>query len=168
MKTRIALSLFGAAVVMVWFQNCGNKVIHSTATSDELVTKVGEQPNMPSYCQGIESGCGEQPTPIPDPIHPDPKPDSGLPEAGAGQFFCIVDGPGASTRVGFDAATETLVEETGVPDLVCMSEEACTDIVSQIFPVKFPKKAGPCHNNKHVVHFSNQELQDIVNVMKGN
>lgn len=77
-------------------------------------------------------------------------------------FVCVVEGPGKSHKVAY--VNDAILSKVGTPADICMSEKACTDIVSQALVVKGPEKRGFCPDkNPHVVNFSDLEIQNLVN-----
>lgn len=80
-------------------------------------------------------------------------------------FVCVVEGPGKSHKVAY--MNDAIISKVGTPADICMSEKACTDIISQAMVVKGPEKRGFCPDkNPHVVNFSDVEIQNLVNKLK--
>lgn len=80
-------------------------------------------------------------------------------------YVCVLAGPGHSVKLGY--LDKKLVGKVATPDHICMTAAACTDIVSQAFRVKMPAKRGFCPNkNPHVHHFSNAEMQALIDETK--
>lgn len=79
-----------------------------------------------------------------------------------GRFVCILEGPGKSVKLGM---TDALGGQNKIPKVLCMSRAACLDIASQAFEVKGPEFRGYCklpHGNPHVIHVTDEELQQKV------
>lgn len=76
---------------------------------------------------------------------------------------CILDGPGKSVKLG---ATEAGVPrgQNKVPGVVCMSPNACLNIVSKRFKVKGPEFRGYCKvgGNPHVFHASDAQIKEKI------
>jgi hypothetical protein len=83
---------------------------------------------------------------------------------GGGNFICVLAGPGKSQHLGLEG---DLLSKNATPLSVCMTAEACTQIVSQVFEVKGPEQRGFCPDkNPHVIPLSNEEIQVLVDKLK--
>lgn len=78
---------------------------------------------------------------------------------------CVLMGNGKSKKVAF--VNSELLGKVGTPADVCMTAKACNEIVSQAFEVRGPERRGFCPDkNPHVVHFSNAEIQALIDDLK--
>jgi len=76
-------------------------------------------------------------------------------------YVCVLKGSGKSLRL--HASQGQLSSSTGTPREVCMSKNACLNIVSQVFEVKMAKSAGFCPDkNPHVVELNDDEILQLV------
>lgn len=73
-------------------------------------------------------------------------------------FVCVLHGNGNSVKVGL--VNKALVGKVGTPSDVCMSENACLNIMSKKFDVKGPERRGFCPDkNPHVVPMTDAEIE---------
>lgn len=80
---------------------------------------------------------------------------------GGGQFICILEGNGKSIRLGLSQSIPG--GQVGTPQVLCMTQTACTGIVSQKFDVKMAHKRGFCPNkNPHVFSMTDAEVQAMI------
>ena len=158
MNKRLLLIIVTILGVGGIFQNC-SKVGFSDSSG--TLTKVAG-----------DSGTNAQGLPVvPDPENDGEGTDSDDVEApggdedvaddnsGAGNYICILGGPGNSVRVGY--VSDGLVEHGRTPQVVCMSRNACLNIISRSFSVKGPERRGFCPNrNPHVIPMSDAQIED--------
>lgn len=78
-------------------------------------------------------------------------------------YICILDGPGHSQSLGI--IEEDLAWNGPTPNTLCMSKRACLEIASKKFPVKFAMKKGACKGNPHVIHISDKDLSDKIDLI---
>ncbi len=89
----------------------------------------------------------------------DKKPKTG--NTGGLHYVCILDGPGKSHLIGL--VNDALTSQISVPQAVCMSKTACTEIVAKAFHVKMAHKRGFCPNkNPHVIALSDDAIENLV------
>lgn len=93
---------------------------------------------------------------------------SSVSESGAdgdGLYVCVLAGPGDSIKVGL--VDSRLVGKVATPNDVCMSKNACNNIISQFFRVKGPAFRGFCPDkNPHVSHLTDAQIQTLINDLK--
>lgn len=103
----------------------------------------------------------QQPTPSPTPC----KPHHRHKDEEEGVYVCVLEGHGRSIKLGY--VEGELTGKVATPQDVCLSKNACLNIVSQAFEVKSAEKRGFCPNkNPHVVHFSDEEIQALIDKIK--
>jgi hypothetical protein len=96
-----------------------------------------------------------------DPKHPDDGEESKQVVDGPHDFICVLQGAGESTKLAFQS--KELVGQVGTPDDVCMSENACLNIVSKGFEVKGAVQRGFCPNkNPHVLDLTDDEISKLI------
>ncbi len=86
----------------------------------------------------------------------------------AGNYVCILEGPGKSVKLGMSTAGVP-GGQNPIPQVLCMSKNACLNIASQVFGVKGPEFRGYCklpHGNPHVTHITDAQLQLKVDDLK--
>lgn len=144
-----------AAPVLLLFQNCSKTTYHAADDSSRpgYLTDVDGEEN-PNEVSDLEEVPDSE-----DPPAPVPAPE---PSDATGEYICILQGPGDSTKLGL--AQEAMQSQHRTPDLICMTQTACSDIVSKAFDVKGAKRAGFCkaHGNPHVIHLTEKEIQSKV------
>lgn len=74
---------------------------------------------------------------------------------------CILEGPGSSVKVALNRAG--LSGQHSASESVCMSENACLNLVGKILPVKSAEKRGYCGSNPNVVSMTDAEVEAAVN-----
>lgn len=174
----IALAL---GVLLMGFQNCQKAAISAADSQSKLTPVVQNDPED-------VSGTLEQPATPEDPVDPNAPPvevppappagpgngngNGGNPNAGhngnssdyTGNYVCILEGPGKSVKLGM--STEGVLRgQNKIPQVLCMSKNACLNIASQAFGVKGPYFRGYCklpQHNPHVTHITDAELQTKV------
>lgn len=80
-------------------------------------------------------------------------------------FVCILEGNGKSQRLGFDVTDRSLDAVGHTPSTVCLSENACLNIVSKFLNVKGPEKRGYCkHNseNSQVIFLEDDKIEALL------
>lgn len=81
------------------------------------------------------------------------------------KYVCVIEDAGNSLKVAY--INDQLATKVGTPSDVCMTQEACTQIVGQVMKVKGAYRRGFCPDkNPHVVNFSNARVQELVNKLK--
>jgi hypothetical protein len=145
MKRLLLTSLLGLPVLFL-FQNC-QKATYSAA--DESST-----PGYLTAVDGDENSAAEE---VEEETPPAPPASDAT-----GEYICILDGPGNSTKLGL--AQEAMASQHKTPGLICMTQNACSNIVSKAFDVKGPKHAVFCksHGNPHVIRLGEDEIQQKV------
>ncbi len=84
-----------------------------------------------------------------------------LASSGDGEYICVLEGAGKSARLGF--IDNALKEHGKTPHVVCMSKEACENIVSRKFAVKSAERRGFCpHKNKHVIAIDDEQMEKMI------
>lgn len=81
----------------------------------------------------------------------------------SGKYICILEGPGKSVRLGFDS--EQLVAVGQTPQVVCTTQRACEEIVSQAFEVKTVAKRGFCGKNPHTHSLSEADIAELLGLI---
>lgn len=74
--------------------------------------------------------------------------------------ICLVNDPNSSEKFNADG-----MGEPSINGALCMSENACLNIVSQKFTVTgiFPGSDGVCGNNPNVVRVTDAQVQTLIN-----
>jgi hypothetical protein len=149
MKKTLLICLLAAPIVF-FFQNCQKATYHASDSSSApgVLTAVSDGESSQELSQGDNSSLDQQdPTPASD---------------ASGEYICILAGPGNSAKLGL--TQEQMAAQHRTPDLICMTQDACLNIVSAAFDVKGPKHAGFCkvHGNPHVKHLTDADLQQKV------
>jgi len=81
-----------------------------------------------------------------------------------GLHICILEGSGKSVRLGLVGENQ-LGEIGSTQNAVCMSKEACLNIVSQRFDVVSAEKRGFCKGKSpQVFHLSSAQLRDLLDL----
>lgn len=78
---------------------------------------------------------------------------------GSGDNVCILAGPGKSVKLGIESGK--LQGQNAIPNVLCMSANACLNIASKLFDVKGPEFRGYCKSpggNPHVQHITDADL----------
>ena len=194
MKLKVALSVLGASLLLIGFQNCGG-VKFAKGSGESLVLSAAEPDGSvpPADNSSLSSsddasgsvaqeGMPPAPAPVPDrpgnsddrgnseqPRNPNAYEPSDDEEDDDGKnerlFVCVVEGPGKSHKAAY--VNGEIIGKVGTPADICMTEKACLTIVSQVYPVKGAYKRGFCPDkNPHVVHFSDDKIQELVNKLK--
>ena len=78
-------------------------------------------------------------------------------------YKCVLNGPGEKYSLNY--INEKFVSETSTPQTVCLSKQACEEIVSKAFDVKYAKEHQPCISNKHTIQLSESEIEAIIKNM---
>lgn len=78
---------------------------------------------------------------------------------GALEYVCVLRSNGKSVKIAL-SNEGTLGGKTGTPSDVCMSENACLNILSKSFDVVSAEKRGFCPNkNPHVIAMTDMQIQ---------
>lgn len=190
MNRQSLIMIITVLALIAAFQNC-SKVAFSASTgtltkvTDDGAANAQNLPVVPDSEDGIspEDVIGELPPESPD--YDSEEPDSEVADGaknkypeqagnesadgeddeedsdGSGKYICILEGSGKSIRLGYSGGG--LVEIGQTPKVVCMSQNACLNIVSQKFSVKGPEERGFCPNkNPHVIHLTDSQLSDLL------
>src|SRR5262249_43077053 len=139
---RILIVLLGLAGLLTTFQNCQPARISSSSSDTAVVDKADLQLTpVVAYDPEDANGSISQ--------------TSGAGESSLNHFACILEGPGKSIKLGSSGGQHQ------IPQVLCMSQEACLEIASQAFEVKGPEFRGYCkpQGNPHVAHVTNEDLQ---------
>lgn len=168
---RIFIAL-GLGVLLVGFQNCQKAAISASDSYSKLTPVVQNDPE-----DGDANGELEQPATPEDPVDPPAPPTrpgngNGNPGAGnngnsddyTGNYVCILEGPGKSVKLGMSVEGVPRGQNK-IPQVLCMSKNACLNIASQAFGVKGPYFRGYCklpQHNPHVTHITDADLQTKV------
>jgi hypothetical protein len=181
---KIMLGLAAVGLVIA-FQNCSNGA--SFQSAGDLVAKADGGSADPAT-DGVNAGDGAtgpaaSPTPVVTAPNYPPKDLPGtLPPGHTGdddcdrddhghhhehvqghnksdmQFVCVLEGHGKSVKVGL--LNKSLVGQNGTPSDVCMTENACLNIIAKKFSVKSAEKRGFCKNKSaHVVTMTDVEIE---------
>ncbi len=170
------LIILGLGVLLVGFQNCQKAQISASDSYSKL------EPVVQNDVEDGVDGTLEQPaTPEDSPVvEAPPAPPAGpgngngngngggnndTPNGGnknyTGNYVCILEGPGKSVKLGM--STEGVPRgQNKIPQVLCMSKNACLNIASQAFGVKGPYFRGYCklpQRNPHVTHITDAQLQ---------
>lgn len=173
MNTNKALYIILLGSLILGFQNCSSEVGFSNESGGGLLTEK-------NATAGIIPMEIEEPETISDnnddiDVNSDDEETSTTPneeattEDSPHNYICILEGPGFSVKIGY--IDGQLLEKNATPKSVCMSQEACTEIISQKFAVTRPAKRGYCHTqgslpaNPHVVEMSDAQLQALVDAI---
>jgi len=175
--SRIMIILSSLCMVLL-FQNCqktvsfGSDTLGSLKSEGDLIPLVSDDDDdkndNPDNANGeiVVDGDGNSMPPAPPVIPPVPGngkgPEKEAPSVQQGNgtgYICILDGPGKSVRLGVSASGQ-LQGQNPIPRVLCMSREACLNIVSAKFNVKGPHKRGFCkaNGNPHVIRVSDAEM----------
>jgi ferredoxin len=189
------LLLLPITVLVLSFQNCNKEQFTETPQGD-LVSKADDQDpaaaptttvedrndegsaSIPAICESDDPAPSPMPGASATPANGElqnSKPDNSKKNANcppksesssdSGLFACVLGGPGKSLRVAYDV-NAGLHGKNGTPDDVCMSENACMKIVSEVFEVKEAVKRGYCQHNPHIHRFSDEQIQKLVDKIK--
>lgn len=155
-------------LMVLSFQNC-QKAALSSGSNDNLSKADGVltpvTANDPEDAQGtiLQPDAPTSDTPTTDTPPTDMGPYTSV-DSGDGNV-CILDGPGKSVKLGMTSAGVPKGQNK-IPQVLCMSANACLKIASQYFVVKGPEFRGYCklpHGNPHVTHISDADLQLKIN-----
>ncbi len=134
----------------------GNDVADDDSDDDRNDPEI-PAPNDVAANDDDEGDDGEEPEGVED----DDDADDDVVEQGLMQYICILDGPGKSVRLGY--VDSALTSQGKTPGIVCMSQNACLNIVSKKFDVKMAAKRGFCPDkNPHVVPMSDAQLSALI------
>lgn len=182
---RNILWVLAAMGLTVSYQNC-QKVDFDGSQMDGAIVAVANDDvqAMDTACEG--ANCNPVPAPSATPSGPgnsgnsaggggnpnkppvpSPSPVAGVDDAKeVHDFVCVLEGPGKSHKAAY-LSDDQIESKVGTPRDICMSENACLKIVSEIFVVKGPEKRGFCPNkNPHVVEMSDAQIKALVAKMK--
>ncbi|MGE3760011.1 MAG: hypothetical protein AB7H97_19745 [Pseudobdellovibrionaceae bacterium] len=80
-----------------------------------------------------------------------------------GEFVaCILDGPGKSIKLGI--MSDKLDGVNSVAESVCVTENACLNLVSASFKVKGVEDRGYCKHNHNVRRLSDAEVKTLLGI----
>ena len=129
-----------------------NQTADSGTSSSGVTTAGCDSPGKSGKCPPGISGTPENPGTSSE------TPDD------TGDDVCILDGPGKSVKLGM-TEQGTPQGQNPVPDVLCMSANACLNIASKAFKVQGPEFRGYCkaNGNPHVTHITDAQL--MVKVM---
>ena len=203
--------IFGSIVVMIilvtWFQNCMGTVSFKSFLRAGNVDSSG---NVDNFVPDLSPSPGDSPSPSPtqspspsvDPSVPDgspspspsespsptPSPSPSPTVASGNEQLCIITTEsGQSNKVGYDKAVVTLSGNNGVPGAVCMSSNACLNLINDYLNLTggifgghigatpavslnytMQKINSVCQSNPNVVHLSDAQVQqEIFNLKSG-
>lgn len=166
-RVLVFASIIGTVVL---FQNCQG-ANYTASSSQQSSLKPGELGEVVSNDPEDATGEIEQPaTPVDDdnqdPGTNPPGKDKNKDKSADGQNVCILAGPGKSVKLGM-GSDGTMHGQNPVPEVLCMSANACLNIASQIFDVKGSYFRGYCksNGNPHVSHITDAELKAKVNAI---
>ncbi len=160
MKTRFVLICLGVATLVFGFQNCSEVGFSNASDKGTLVAKdVGGTT--------VDTGDGTTTTPdttTTDTTDTDTDTDdtTEVPDT-AHEYVCVLNGNGKSQKIGF--INGKLLSKNATPDDVCMSAEACTDIISTKFDVYGPEKRGFCPGKAHTIELTNTQIKAYVDAL---
>jgi hypothetical protein len=81
----------------------------------------------------------------------------------SGEFVaCILDGPGKSIKLGI--MSEKLDGVNSVAESVCVTRQACLDLVPTMFKVKGVETRGYCDHNPNVRRLSDAEVKTLLGI----
>jgi hypothetical protein len=81
----------------------------------------------------------------------------------SGEFVaCILDGPGKSIKLGM--MSEKLDGVNSVAESVCVTRQACLDMVPTMFKVKGVETRGYCDHNPNVRRLSDAEVKTLLGI----
>lgn len=180
-RTKMQLTSILFLGLILGFQNCTNPVTFSdTQYSLKALDMDGNEeqlvenpPQIPE--ENPVADIPEQVPEVPDEDVVAERPDDRRPigrrppknsddndENGNGLYrACILNGPGKSLKLGLVASSLKGVHP--VSSSVCITENACLQIVSQKFSVKGSYARGYCKGNPHVVRLTDAEVQSLIN-----
>ena len=178
--SRILLIFLGVFGVILTFQNCspvkfdGGQQAAALFPTEDPSANIGDGGglplNNPSADVGDE-GPGTNGGDSASNPHPNSSDDVTNPGGHCGSddatnsldqsYVCILDGTGKSQVVGY--IDSQLLAQNSTPYSVCMSKDACLNIVSKKFPVRGPAYRGYCKKGRaHTVTMSTEQLQEII------
>jgi len=159
----IVLTTFAA---LLMFQNCGRAKFGGdpgslvSVTDDSSNTGAGTPSVIEPPPGTLPPGTLPPGTTPPDPVSPGTVTDS----LNQRLYVCVLNGKGKSHKIAY--ITGELLSKNATPADVCMSKEACSEIISQKFDVQGPAFRGFCPDkNPHVVNFSDGEIQALVDAL---
>lgn len=167
------------AVVLAAFQNCqqmntgaGDADASSKVSGGQLTEVVQNDPE--DNATGNINQPSEEESEAPRPGNAGGTPGNSGNNNGknaGGLFVCILDGPGKSVKLG-QVIGAAPAGQNPVPAVLCMSENACLNIASQVFTVKGPEFRGYCKlkngqpHNPHVNAITDAALQKLIDELK--
>jgi hypothetical protein len=175
-KSIFAITILGF-FTLISFQNCSGVKFSPAdgnlqAKSDPQDTGDQVTDPLPPVTDPIMQPPAVDPTPTPAPGDDGKKHcDHGKGGQGMGDdqdgnaqganYICILEGPGESVRLG--VLSDVLQDNGHTPDTVCMTKEACLNIVSQKFQVKDAVVRGFCPGkNPHVVPLTDAQIKEKI------
>ncbi len=179
------LIILGLGVLLAGFQNCQKADISASDSYSKLTPVVQNDPEDNVDAALEQPANPEDPADPADPADPNlppvvdnPPAPPAVPGNGngggngskdyTGNYVCILEGPGKSVKLGM--STEGVPRgQNKIPQVLCMSKNACLNIASQVFGVKGPYFRGYCklpQHNPHVTHITDAQLQVKVDDLK--
>lgn len=163
MKKQIVLICIGVAALVFGFQNCSEVGFTDANDSGALIVKDLDGTDGPDTGEPTDPNepPAEQPVEPPAPPPP-PPPVTDAPDT-PHHYVCVVAGNGKSEKIGY--INGKLIIKKATPQDVCMSAEACTDIISQKFDVQGPEKRGFCPKGPQVTELTNAQIKALVDAL---
>lgn len=155
MKKQIVLIFIGVAALVFGFQNCSEVGFSDANESGTLVAK---------DLDGTDGPSTGEPTDPPDlpPETPTDTPVTLVPDT-PHYFVCVLNGNGKSEKIAY--INGKLLIKNATPQDVCMSSEACTDLIAKKFDVQGPEKRGFCPGKAGTVELTNAEIKALVDAL---
>lgn len=161
--------IVGMGLMIVSFQNCSKTSFSSqdgalAKASDEVLVPVDTDPDSveadededaPAPPKRGHSQCQNR-----HPSSEDPNEEQA--EASSEFVACILDGPGKSIKLGI--MSNKLNGVNSVAKSVCVTENACLNLVPTAFKVKGVEDRGYCKNNPNVVRLSDAEIKGLLGI----
>lgn len=158
MKKQIVLICIGVASLIFGFQNCSEVGFSDANDSGALVATDLDGTDGPDT--GEPTGPTTPPTTTPPP--PPPPPAAEVPDT-PHHYVCVLNGNGKSEKIAY--INGKLIIKNATPQDVCMSAEACTDLISQKFDVQGPEKRGFCPGKAGTVELTNAQIKALIGAL---
>jgi hypothetical protein len=150
----------GLTAVLFMFQNCQQSSFSSGSADQGHQSKtIGEFVAIESQ-DSEDSANGQISQPAAE------EPGSAARDRG-GYYVCILDGPGKSVKLGATEAGDPQ-GQNGIPGVICMTKNACLNIISDYFDVKGPEFRGYCkgNGNPNVIYATDNQIKEKIETLK--
>jgi hypothetical protein len=160
--------IFTAAVLILGFQNCSNGA-NFEATGDLVLKAESDDSRViamtdPSVIDPSidDANDNDDSTAIVPPTMPPVVDVPQMDDDGAKlEYVCVLRGQGKSVKIAF--SNESLSGKKGTPSDVCMSENACLNILSKSFDVAGAEKRGFCPSKSaNVISMTDMQIQQAL------